>query len=363
VTSRFALDANGNTIVKTDSTGTTSYAWDFENRPTSVTLPGSGGTVSYKYDPFYRRIYKSSSSGTSIYAYDGDNLVEETNSSGAAVARYTDGTNVDEALAEVRSGTTSYYEADGLGSVTSLSNASGALAQTYTYDSFGNQTASSGSLTNSFRFIGRELDSESMLYFMRARYFDPASGRFLSEDPIMFLGGHDFYVYVNNAPVTFIDPFGLDKLCNIPAPAPPGPHHLVPTPITTCGTQPLINCVIQAESSGNPNAKSNKGASGAMQVTPGVATTLKNHGFDPGNMTNVQIGTTYLNLLLTYCSNTAVALAAYNAGPGAVNSWGSIPEFPETHNYLKKINTCLQKSGLGGGLQDPGATSFCGCQK
>jgi YD repeat-containing protein len=51
-----ALDYNGNTTSKTDSTGTTNYTWDFENRLTSVTLPGSGGTVSYRYDPFGRRI-------------------------------------------------------------------------------------------------------------------------------------------------------------------------------------------------------------------------------------------------------------------------------------------------------------------
>jgi len=200
------------------------------------------------------------------------------------------------------------------------------------------------------------------LYY-RARYYDPQAGRFGGEDPITFLGGHDFYAYVANSPASFIDPFGLDKLCNIPAPAPPGPHHLVPTPITTCANQSLIDCMIQTESSGNPKAKSNKGASGAMQVTPGVATELGKHGFDVRNMTNVQLGTTYINLLMTYCSNTAVALAAYNAGPGAVNSWGSIPEYPETHNYLKKIDTCLQKKGLQQGIQDPGATSFCGCQQ
>src|SRR5579883_1743577 len=85
----FTYDNNGNTLTKTDSTGTTNYSWDFENRLTSVTLPGSGGTVTFKYDPFGRRIYKSSSSGTSIYAYDENNLVEETNASGAPVARYT----------------------------------------------------------------------------------------------------------------------------------------------------------------------------------------------------------------------------------------------------------------------------------
>ena len=96
------LDYNGNTLTKVVGTNTTSYAWDFENRMTSVTLPGTGGTVSFKYDPFGRRIYKSSSSGTSVYAYDGDNLVEETNSSGAVVARYEDTQNIDEPLAMPR---------------------------------------------------------------------------------------------------------------------------------------------------------------------------------------------------------------------------------------------------------------------
>jgi len=57
-------------------------------------LPGSGGTVTFKYDPFGRRIYKSSSSSTSIFSDDGDNLVEETNSSGAAVARYSQTQNI-----------------------------------------------------------------------------------------------------------------------------------------------------------------------------------------------------------------------------------------------------------------------------
>ncbi len=79
-------DNDGNTLTKVDSRGTRSYTWDFENRLTSVTLPGSGGTVSFKYDPFGRRIYKSSSAATSTYAYDGDTLIEESNSSGTKPA-------------------------------------------------------------------------------------------------------------------------------------------------------------------------------------------------------------------------------------------------------------------------------------
>src|SRR5947209_12654808 len=170
----YTYDSNGNTLTKVDSSGTTTFAWDFENRLTSVTLPGSGGTVSFKYDPFGRRIYKSSSSGTSVFAYDDNgNLVEETNAAGTVVARYAQTQNIDEPLAMLRSATTSYYHADGLGSVTSLSNAAGALAQTYTFNSFGRLTGSSGSLTNPFQYTAREFDTETNLYFLRNRYYDP----------------------------------------------------------------------------------------------------------------------------------------------------------------------------------------------
>jgi RHS repeat-associated protein len=164
---------------------------------------------SFKYDPFGRRIEKTTSSTTSIYAYDADNLIEETNAAGAVVARYAQTQNVDEPLAMLRSSTTSYFDQDGVGSVTSLSNTAGALAQTYTFDSFGKQTASSGSLVNPFQYTAREFDSETNLQFSRARYYDPATGRFLSEDPLNFDAGLNFYTYVSNSPTSFNDPFGL----------------------------------------------------------------------------------------------------------------------------------------------------------
>ena len=172
------------------------------------TAVGSG--VTFKYDPFGRRIYKSSSSATSIFAYDGENLIEETNSGGAVVARYELTQSVDDPLAMLRSASTSYYHVDGLGSVTSLSNSAGSLAQTYGYDSFGKQTSSSGSLTNTFQYTARESDPETGLYYYRARYYDPAAGRFLTEDPVGFLsGGINFYEYVENSPLGFTDPNGL----------------------------------------------------------------------------------------------------------------------------------------------------------
>src|SRR3984957_2914564 len=206
---KYSYDANGNTTTEVVSSDTTTFAWDYENRLTSVTLPGSGGTVSFKYDPFGRRIYKSSSSATSVYAYDGDNLIEETNSSGATVARYSQGLNIDEPLAMLRASATSFYHADGLGSVTSLSNGAGALAQTYGYDSFGKQTSSSGSLINPFQYGAREFDSEDNLYYFRARHYAPDLGRFLSEDPIPGATGYSsFYSYAANNPLLYVDPSG-----------------------------------------------------------------------------------------------------------------------------------------------------------
>ena len=108
--------------------------WDSESRLTIVPFPGTGCTVSFKYDPFGRRISKSSTSGTSVYAYDGDNLVEETNAAGAVVARYEQGLNIDEPLA-MFGVHDSHYQSGGLGSVTSLSNSTGAAAQTYAFSS------------------------------------------------------------------------------------------------------------------------------------------------------------------------------------------------------------------------------------
>jgi RHS repeat-associated protein len=219
----YTFDNNGNDLTKVDSTGTTSYTWDFENRLSSVTLPGSGGTVSFSYDPFGRRIKKSSSAGTSVYSYDDDgNLIEETNAAGTAVARYAQGLSLDEPLAMLRSSTTSYYEQDGVDSVTSLSNGAGSLAQTYTFDSFGKQTASSGSLTNPFQFTAREFDAETNLYYFRERYYDPQPGRFLSEDPAWFDAGINFYRYVRNNPIRFTDPSGLYTTePDVPTPLPP----------------------------------------------------------------------------------------------------------------------------------------------
>jgi RHS repeat-associated protein len=209
-----AYDNNGNTTSKTDSTGTTYYTWDFENRLTSVTLPGTGGTVNFKYDPFGRRIEKASSAGTTIYAYDGANVIEELGGGGNLLAHFTQGVGIDEPLATTGGGGTYFYHADGLGSITSLTDGSGQLAASYIYDSFGKLAASTGTITNPFQYTGREFDSETGLYNYRARHYDPQIGRFISEDGFRFQAGVNFYPYTSENPVNFIDPSGY-KACSV----------------------------------------------------------------------------------------------------------------------------------------------------
>ena len=224
----FAYDANQNlssTTAHLDSSTpvTTAYTYNSLGEPLTVTDPlgnvttntydANGNlltvTVAFMYDPFGRRIQKNSSTGTIAYLYDGSNIVAEVDMSGSLVARYTQGEGLDRPLAQLRPGTTYYYEADGLGSITSLSSGAGALTSTYNYDAFGHLAASTGTVTNPFSYTGREFESETGLYYLRARYLDPMAGRFLNEDPIGFAGGANFYGYVRNNPLIFVDPMGL----------------------------------------------------------------------------------------------------------------------------------------------------------
>jgi RHS repeat-associated protein len=88
------------------------------------------------------------------------------------------------------------------------------VAQRYEYDAYGNIVAMlDPGFVQPYAFTGREWDPETGLYYYRARYYDPKIGRFMSEDPIRFLGGVNFYAYVENNPINRTDPFGLQGCC------------------------------------------------------------------------------------------------------------------------------------------------------
>ncbi len=103
-------------------------------------------------------------------------------------------------------GTRSFYLHDGLGSITEIRNDAGGHVASYHYDPFGAITSQTGGSSNYWLFAGEQRDAPTGLYYLRNRYYDPASGRFLSRDPV---AGQHPYAYVNNNPVNFVDPMGL----------------------------------------------------------------------------------------------------------------------------------------------------------
>src|SRR5262249_10122831 len=100
---------------------------------------------------------------------------------------------------------------DGVGSTMALADASGAVQTQYTFEPFGATSMSGTPSTNLIQFTGRENDATG-LYFYRARYYSPGTGRFIAEDPLYQIyplpPGESLYTYVRNSPTGFIDPSG-----------------------------------------------------------------------------------------------------------------------------------------------------------
>lgn len=115
----------------------------------------------------------------------------------------------------------------------------------------------------------------------------------------------------------------------------------------------LLRALVQEESGFNPNARSSAGAMGLTQLMPGTAATLGvTDPWDP--VENLNGGATYLaGLLQDYGGNVSLALAAYNAGPGAVSQWGGIPPYPETQAYVRNVMALA-------GIPGPGQAAISG---
>ena len=203
-TANLTYDLNGNLT----GDGVNNYSWDARNQLASITAASGGSTIgTFQYDAFGRRANKTVPGTTTGFLYDGVNAVQELSGS-TPTANLLTGLGVDEVFTRTDSVGTRTFLADALGTTLALTDSNGAVQTQYTYEPFGSTNFSGTASNNSFQFTGRENDGTGVYYY-RARYYDPSIGRFLSEDPIAFNAGLNFYGYVNDNPLNFADPTGL----------------------------------------------------------------------------------------------------------------------------------------------------------
>jgi RHS repeat-associated protein len=211
MTSAETYDANGNTL----TSGGRNFAYDSENRLTSM----NGGAVRIVYDGFGNRVAETAGGVTTKYLVEDDvnptglPQVFDEIVNGIVTRTYTYGLQrIDEDQVINNVWTPSFYGYDGGGSVRQLTSLAGTVTDTYNYDAFGNLLNSTGSTPNSYLYRGEQYDSDLALYYLRARYYNPQTGRFMSKDPE---GGRatipatlQKYLYAGGNPVNRIDPRG-----------------------------------------------------------------------------------------------------------------------------------------------------------
>ena len=223
-------DNNGNTL----TTGGKSFTYDAENHLTGMSV--SGTVVSIVDDAFGNRVAKTVNGATTKYLVEDDvnptgypQVWDEL--TGSAVTRtYTYGLQrISQDQAVDGAWTPSFYGYDGGGSVRQLTNSAGTVTNTYEYDAFGNEVNHTGTTPNNYLYRGEQYDSDLGLYYLRARYYDPLTGRFLSRDPADGDSENPStlhkYLYAGGDPVNGWDPTGWNTAV---LPAPAGPVRIGP---------------------------------------------------------------------------------------------------------------------------------------
>ena len=201
-------DANGNLRTRSD-TGAV-YNYDVLNRLATATVGGQ--SASYGYDDQGRRIRKVENGVTTNFVYDGPDIAAEYGAGwGTPQVQFVHGMAIDNPLVRIAASGSRYLHQDGINSVVALSTATGSLDATQRFDAWGQLQASTGSLPR-YGFTGREPDASGLVHY-RARYYDPALGRFTQRDPIGLAGGLNAYAYADNRPSTLTDPSGNCPMC------------------------------------------------------------------------------------------------------------------------------------------------------
>ncbi len=201
----FTYDRDGNRLTQSDSVSgaSASYGYDQEDRLTSFS--GGGHTASYSYDGDGLRQSKTVDSTTTTFTWDQSGSLPLLLQAGST--SYIDGPD-GHPIEQITGSTPSYYLYDALGSVRGVLSATGGYTG-YSYDPYGAVTSGNTPTTDYFGFAGEYTDAETGFEYLQARYYDPATGQFISVDPLKDLTGQP-YAYTSDNPLSASDPTGLD---------------------------------------------------------------------------------------------------------------------------------------------------------
>lgn len=212
---QYDYDDRGNLVAVTDGASTTTYGYDPANRLARAVMP-DGVTANFAYDADDRLTRESIGGIVRGYAWDelgkfgGEMVYEYDGATNTPVASYS---YADDEIVQRLGATSSYYLHDGLGSVIGLTSPTGVQTDRYRYDAWGVATLATGSTPNPFRYRGQFTDDVTGLLYLRARYFAPRTGRFLTRDvaPFDLENPIDLnrYRYAASNPVDYYDPTGF----------------------------------------------------------------------------------------------------------------------------------------------------------
>jgi RHS repeat-associated protein len=210
----YSYDENGNLLSRTSAIDSAFYEWDAENRLIAADTDGDGtDDVTYEYDAAGMRTAQTVNGEETRFLLDRQRpvaqVLEEYTQGGVIRVSYVYGNDL---ISQHRQDVPSYYHVDGLGSTRALSDAAGAVLNRYDYDAFGRVIGQIGSTGNVYLFAGEQRDLNLGMDYLRARYLDFGTGRFVSRDAFPGQPNAPFtlhrYLYANASPVVNTDPTG-----------------------------------------------------------------------------------------------------------------------------------------------------------
>ena len=200
-TCHYEYDRQGNTL----SDGENTYRYDSLNRIVEVKTK-NGDIQKNRYDGEGLRAELEENGRLVVFIFDGDKVVSEKTDNNTI--RYIRGYELIRSDSE-KAKTYYHYASDELGSTTHLTDENGNVYNYYEYDAFGNFLTKAENVPNRFCFTGEQYDPLTSQYYLRARFYNPAIGRFLNEDTY-YGDGLNLYAYCHNNPVKYVDPSGHD---------------------------------------------------------------------------------------------------------------------------------------------------------